>query len=261
MAACSLVLLQLGVSPDSRAVGRLYVKDALVSPNHEGDIEALLVRQEPAGEVSAGGEPLELISGGNIIGTEITAASGVATFHYTPSRKETVRLTVRTAKEAHVSATAVTTVAAWERRTPMLVVEMSALYDPQSREPLPDAADEMSKLTQFYYNAMYLADETATSDAGFRSTDRARQWLAAHEFPVGYIVAKPSAQLDWGAKIDELRAAGWTTIKVGIGRSRDFAETFLQRRLEVVIVPEPAKGSVPKKARIAKDWKEVRRKL
>jgi hypothetical protein len=261
MAACGLVLLQLGVSPDSRAVGRLYVKDALVSPNRAGDIEALLVRQGPAGEVQSGGEPLELISEGKTVGTAITAASGVAIFHYTPSRKETVRLMVRTAKEAHVSATAVTTVAAWERRTPMLVVEMAALYDPQSREPLPDAADELRKLTQFYYNAMYLADEAAAVDDGFRSTDRARQWLAAHEFPVGYIVAKPTRQSDWGTKIDELRATGWTTIKVGIGRSRGFAEMFLQRRLEVVIVPEPAKGSVPKKARIAKNWKEVRRKL
>ncbi len=64
-----------------------------------------------------------------------------------------------------------------------------------------------------------------------------------------------------GTKIDELHAAGWKTVKVGIGRSKAFAEVFLQRRLDAIIVPEPTKGDVPKKAKVAKDWKEVRKKL
>jgi hypothetical protein len=64
-----------------------------------------------------------------------------------------------------------------------------------------------------------------------------------------------------GDKLDELHAAGWKTLKTGIGRSKAFAEAFLQRRLEAVIVPEPAKGEVPRKAKVAKEWKEVRKKL
>ena len=64
-----------------------------------------------------------------------------------------------------------------------------------------------------------------------------------------------------GTKIDELHAAGWKTVKTGIGRSKTFAEAFLQRRLQAVIVPEPMKGDVPRKAKVAKDWKEVRKKL
>jgi hypothetical protein len=58
-----------------------------------------------------------------------------------------------------------------------------------------------------------------------------------------------------------LHAAGWTTVKIGIGRTKTFAEAFLQRRLEAVIVPEPKKGAAPRKAKVAKDWKEVRKKL
>jgi hypothetical protein len=64
-----------------------------------------------------------------------------------------------------------------------------------------------------------------------------------------------------GAKIDEFHAAGWKTIKTGVGRSKAFAEAFLQRRLDAIMVPEPTKGEVPRKARVAKNWKDVRKKL
>jgi hypothetical protein len=46
-----------------------------------------------------------------------------------------------------------------------------------------------------------------------------------------------------------------------VGRTKAFAETFLQRRLDAVLVPEPPKGDAPRKAKVAKEWKEVRRKL
>ena len=49
-------------------------------------------------------------------------------------------------------------------------------------------------------------------------------------------------------KLDELHAAGWKTAKTGIGRTRAFAEAFLQRRLEAIIVPEPEKGDAAKPA-------------
>jgi hypothetical protein len=64
-----------------------------------------------------------------------------------------------------------------------------------------------------------------------------------------------------GAKIDELHAAGWRTVKVGVGRSKAFVESFVQRRLDAIMVPEPPKGEVPRKAKVAKDWKDVRKKL
>ena len=71
----------------------------------------------------------------------------------------------------------------------------------------------------------------------------------------------PSDPAALGAKLDEMHAAWWTTLKIGVGRTKAFAEAFLQRRLDAVMVPEPAKGEAPRKAKVAKEWKEVRKKL
>ena len=71
----------------------------------------------------------------------------------------------------------------------------------------------------------------------------------------------PPGEEALGAKIDELHEAGWKTIKTGIGRSKAFVETFLRRRLDAIVVPEPSTGEAPRKAKVAKDWKEVRKKM
>jgi hypothetical protein len=60
--------------------------------------------------------------------------------------------------------------------------------------------------------------------------------------------------------IESLRADGWDNVKAGIGRTRDFAEGLVAQRLDVVIVPEPDRGQLPKKAQVAKSWKDVRKK-
>ena len=91
--------------------------------------------------------------------------------------------------------------------------------------------------------------------------EQARQWLKEQKFPVGYILVLPDGPEGFGAKLDELHAAGWKTLKVGVGRTKVFAEAFLQRRLGAVMVPEPAKGEAPRKAKVAKEWKDVRKRL
>jgi hypothetical protein len=60
--------------------------------------------------------------------------------------------------------------------------------------------------------------------------------------------------------IDGLRVDGWDNVKAGIGRTREFAEALVGLRLDVVIVPELERESLPKKAQAAKSWKEVRKK-
>jgi hypothetical protein len=126
---------------------------------------------------------------------------------------------------------------------------------------MPDAAEELGKLTRFYYNVIYVA----TEDRAVGSTDqvnaRVGQWLKDHKFPAGHIVVLSPDVAALGAKLDELHAAGWTTLKIGVGRTKAFTEAFLQRRLEAVMVPEPAKGEAPRKAKVAKEWKEVRKKM
>jgi hypothetical protein len=49
-------------------------------------------------------------------------------------------------------------------------------------------------------------------------------------------------------------------VKAGIGRTSDFAEDLVAQRLDVVIVPEPERGQLPKKAQVARSWKDVRKK-
>jgi hypothetical protein len=125
------------------------------------------------------------------------------------------------------------------------------------RKPMVGAVDELAKLTQFYYRVIYVV---AGRD-GFQSSAEAREWLKKHKFPAGYVLTLPTDTNALGAKIDELHADGWRTVKVGIGRSKAFVESFIQRRLDAIMVPEPPKGEVPRKAKVAKDWKEVRKKL
>ena len=68
----------------------------------------------------------------------------------------------------------------------------------------------------------------------------------------------PSGNEALAAKIDELRTSGWNVIKVGIRPTKAFAEAFLQRRIDTVIVPEPAKSEIPRKAKVAKqDYQTV----
>jgi hypothetical protein len=96
---------------------------------------------------------------------------------------------------------------------------------------------------------------------GFTVSSETRTWLETHKFPRGFVLTLPAQEEALGAKIDELHSAGWKTIKTGVGRSKAFIETFLRRRLEAIMVPEPSKAEAPRKAKVAKDWKEVRKKL
>ncbi len=125
---------------------------------------------------------------------------------------------------------------------------------------MPDAANELGKLTQFYYRVIYVVTLPAGADR-FHASTQAREWLKTHKFPTGYVLVLPPGENTLGTMIDELHAAGWGMIKTGIGRTKAFAEAFLQRRFKAVIVPEPAKGEAPRNAKVAKGWKEVRKRL
>jgi hypothetical protein len=186
-------------------------------------------------------------------------------------------LTVRVGENPRVDrAEAMANLAVWERRTPILAVEVAALMEEATassplpllplgekteRSPMPAAADELSKLAQFYYNVIYIATAESDRSGGFMTNELIRAWLKTHKFPPGHILVLSGSSDALGRQLDELHTGGWKTLKFGIGRSKAFAEAFLQRRLEVVIVPEPTKGELPRKARVAKDWKEVRKKL
>ncbi len=257
--------------------GTLTVHDSLTSPNQPATIEATLTGESLLTETGLGGEPIELLVAGKVVATAMTGGDGRAFLSYTPKAKGAVLFTVRVGTTPRVAvAEAGANLAVWERRNPIMAVEMVALMEDaagqgltvtwpgkeaEGRRPMPDAAKELGKLTRFYYNVLYVV----TRDQAMGNNDlvnaQARQWLKDQKFPVGHILVLPSGPEAVGAKLDEMHAAGWKTLKIGVGRTKAFAEAFLQRRLEAVMVPEPAKGDAPRKAKVAKDWKDVRKKM
>jgi hypothetical protein len=265
------------LSAEEKIPGTLTVHDSLTSPNQPATIEATLTWKGLLTETRLGGEPIELLIAGNVVATAMTGGDGRAFLSYTPKAKGAVPFTVRVGTTPRVAVTeAGANLAVWERRNPIMAVEMAALMEDvvgqgptvtlpgkeaEGRRPMPDAAIELGKLSQFYYNLLYVV----TRDKAMGSSDlvnaQARQWLKDQKFPVGHILVLPSDPEAVGAKLDEMHAAGWKTLKIGVGRTKEFADAFLQRRLEAVMVPEPAKGEAPRKAKVAKEWKDVRKKL
>jgi hypothetical protein len=265
------------LSAAEKIPGTLTVHDSLTAPNQPAIIEATLKEKSLLTETSLGGEPIELLVAGNVVATAMTGGDGRAFLSYSPKAKGTVPFTVRVGTTPRVAvAEAGANLAVWERRNPIMAVEMAALMEDvvgqgpfvtwpgkevEGRRPMPDAANELGKLSQFYYNLLYVVMQDKVVGSNDQLNAQARQWLKDQKFPVGHILVLPSDPEAFGAKIDEMHAAGWKTLKIGVGRTKAFAEAFLQRRLEAVMVPEPAKGDAPRKAKVAKEWKEVRKKM
>ena len=250
----------------------LWVKDGLAVPNRPVTIEAKLATKSLLTSAGLGGEPLELVVDGQVVSSAMTGGDGKALLAYTPKAQGIVRLQVRVGHSPRVApAEGLANLAVWERRNPIIAVELASLMEELppgagltfgiEPKPMPDAANELGKLTQFYYRVVYVVSSGSGASDAFQTTVQARDWLKTHKFPAGYVLVLPSGDQALGEKIDELHAAGWKTIKTGIGRSKAFVEAFLQRRLEAVMVPIPAKADTPRKAKLAKDWKEVRKKL
>ena len=257
--------------------GNLTVHDSLTSPNQPATIEATLTRKSLLTETSLGGEPIELLVANKVVAFAMTGGDGRAFLSYTPKAKVVLPFTVRVGTTPRVVVTeAAANLAVWERRSPIMAVELISLMEDvvgqeptmtlsgkaaEARRPMPDAAAELGKLTQFYYNVLYVVTRDKAMGTDDQVSAQARQWLKDQKFPVGHILVLPSDPKALGTKLDDMHAAGWKSLKIGVGRTKAFAETFLQRRLDAVMVPEPAKGEAPRKAKVVKTWKDVRKVL
>ncbi len=263
------------LSAEEKVSGTLTVRDSLTSPNQPATIQATLTRKNLLSETGLGGEPIELLIAGKVVAIAMTGGDGRAILSYSSKAKGTLPFTVRVGTTPRVAvAEAGANLAVWDRRSPIMAVELAALMeDPvgqnpimilpgkeaESRPPLPDAAEELGKLTQFYYNVLYVASSDKVIGSNDQVNAQVRQWLKDQKFPVGHILVLPPGSEALGAKLDEFHDDGWKTLKIGVGRTKAFAEAFLQRRLDAVMVPEPAKGEAPRKAKVAKTWKDVRK--
>ena len=249
--------------------GILTVHDALTLPNHPVRIEAQLGGKAPGGGSQWSGVGVHLSIDGKAVATAKTNESGHASFDYLAKMRGTYVIAVSVDDAASVAAdNGHATLCVWERRRPIILVELAALIQPvtsastgtaaeSSLQPLSDAADELSRLTQYYYNVVYVSGGEQ-SPSEIAAIGNVRRWLESHKFPPGF-VAPPSEGL--GATLETFKQGGWATMKTGIVRTRSSAEMLLQHRFEVVVVPELPKGEMPRKAKAAKEWKDVRKRL
>jgi hypothetical protein len=260
----------------SKVDGILTLTDALTIPNRPAKIEATLVQSGLLGPSGLGGESLQLQIGGTTVARAMTGGDGRAYFEYTPKARGSVKMEVVLPDSPRVEASQASgLLAVWEHRKPILLVEASSLVDQPSEpsvpvapfgkpafqlKPSPDAAEELTRMAQFYYNVMYVA---AVNDGPFPAgtSGEFRRWLDEHMFPTGLIVHQKITSEGLGAMLDELKSEGWTAIKSGIGRTPAFATVLVERRMDAVLVPDPPKGKVPRKTKTAKNWKDVRKKL
>lgn len=259
-----------------KAQGQLSVRDTLTAPGRQARIEARLVHTG-LGQSGLGGEPLELLVGGEKTGRAMTGGDGRAFFEASCRMRGTYPVTVRLAGSPRVDSLAATgTLACWERRRPILLVDLAALAATPSRpfgippglplplggeapEPLPDAAEELKRLTDYFYNVIYLA---WSPHQGWSGETEARIWLRQAAFPAGLLMTVGPGQAGLRELLDRLKAEGWDNIKVGIGRTREFADTLVAHRIDTVILPAASRDEdVPKKAHVVKHWKEIRKKL
>jgi hypothetical protein len=255
----------------------LLVKDALMTLGQPAVVEAGLYANGLLSAVGLVGEPLELIVDGKVVATGMTGGDGRAFLSYQTKTLGLIPIQVRVGSSSRVVSTeGQANLVAWERRDPIIAIEVAALMDKQAAEkplpgigltfesertPMPDAAAELVKLTQYYYRVIYVATAPSSNAERLHLYVEVRAWLNAHKFPPGYLVMVQPGESGWGAMIDELYAGGWKNLKTGIGRSKAFTDAFLQRRLDAVAISDSAAGGVSRKAKVAKDWKEVRKKL
>lgn len=270
----ALLVLPIEISAAEKVTGKLYVQDALTVPGRPVKLEARLVRENLLAHTGLGGEQIEFLVGGKKIGKAMTGGDGHAFLEYTPRMRGNLVLTARLTESPRVASVEdAGTLFSWERRRPILLVEMTALTGeasapvmplpplssgktfPISPAPIPDAAGELKRLTDFYFNVMYVGTRAVTDDS-----DDMRQWLRKHGFPPGPVIAIRAGEGPLSEMIEGLRTDGWDNVKAGIGRTKEFADVLVAQRLDVVIVPEPERGQLPRKAQVAKSWKDVRKK-
>ncbi len=261
---------------DPQLQTRVLARDALVMSGKPVSLEARLVSDGVMGVNGLGGEQVEFTVAGTKAGTSMTGGDGLARLEYRTRQPGNHPVTVRLIPSKRVTGahegTAVLSV--WEKRRPILLVELASLMEPEGtpaspvplplpvgtlteRKAVPDAADELKRLAQFYFNVLYVSTGQG-GDAWSRSGDP-REWLKAHQFPSGYWMVVREGREGLTQALDQLKADGWDNLRTGIGRTKDFAEVLVGHRIGVVIVPEPQRGELPRKAKTAKEWKEIRK--
>jgi hypothetical protein len=275
-----LLILTVEAWGADKIEGVLSLRDGLTSPGRPVRLEARLVRSGVLGlQAGLGGEQVEFSVNRHSIGTSMTGGDGRAILEYTPRMRGNQEVTVNLTANPRVnSQPAKGMLFSWERRRPILLVEVLALVEPaksspsvlpslpldlglsQPPVPVPEAAEELKRLTEYFYNVIYVA---RIDGAGSGEDGALRDWLSQNHFPPGVAIRLKSGAQALNEKLDELKSEGWDNLKAGIGRTRSFAEVLSERRMPVIIMPDSNRDGekLPRKTMVIDNWKEVRKKL
>src|SRR5207244_4947961 len=118
------------VNAADKITGSLVVRDALTMPGRPVMLQARLVHDGLLQQTGIGGEQLEFLVAGKKVGTAMTGGDGRAFREYTPRMPGNQVITVRLVPNKRVeSPEANATLACWERRRPILLVEAAALAE------------------------------------------------------------------------------------------------------------------------------------
>ncbi len=264
----TLGVLQLG--PVYAGSAELYITDALTFPGHSVELQARLTENDDRAKQTLSGEELEFFVQGRLVGRSTTDDQGWARVEYTPKMRGNLELLVKRVTSSKVDAIqAKGRLLSWERRRPILLVDIAVLFQAVSPPPegFPDsglqlgnpqesAAAELGKLAEYYYNLVYL-DLT-----GKVELETVHLWLRKHHFPPGRIQKLSNNPESLSDMLRQLKEEGWENVSGGIGQSVLFAEVLLKNRLQTVIVAgaEPA-DEFPRRAVLLPDWSRVRRYL
>ena len=256
-----------------RMQASLEVEDVLTLPGERVQLKAFLSGQDIQDQnVGVGNEDVEFFIQNRSIGHAKTSSDGTAIFEFVPRVRGNLTIKVQVHGSTRVAdQEAVGLLASWEKRRPILIVDLVSLLPPNVgagpsspatseetilADPNTHAIHELEKLGKFYYNLVYLSRSPEAS------VKTVRNWLHQHQFPLGIPMAIQPGSKSLITFIETLQTDGWQNVESGIGRSPEFAEVLLERRIQTVIIQETETDEkFPRRAKIVNDWTKVRRYL
>lgn len=274
-----------------KVTGHLIVEDVMARPGTPVTLKAALLEQGLLGRKGLGGETLTFTVQGQRAGTALTGGDGRAFLEFKTHMRgnHTIVAAVESSRRvASVEGTG--NLASWERRRPILLVDVSTLFQHDTSragelprlpmlehlenlgkavgetlaeslgetlgKPREHASHALSKLAEFYYNVIYLQTRQG---ADLHET---RDWLRQHEFPTGITKQVSLDAKALSALMEQLREGGWDNLEAGIGHTWEFAHTLVKQRIKTVIFPDPnEKKTYPRRTKIVHSWNEVRKQL
>jgi len=281
---CSLCILFVGqavfdieqIHAADKAKPTVIVSDVLTTPGEPVQLQARVFEESLFGrEIGLGGETIEFLVEQQVVGTTMTGGDGRAFLEFAPRMRGNFTITVRLPESPRVlSAEGKGLLASWERKKPILLIDLVAVMQEKSNPQLPlptfpinfsptvlgeadnEAPEELEKLGRFYYNIMYLF----RTEAGVKKN--LQEWIRTNQFPSGFPKIIPSGRQALEELIVQLEKDGWANVAGGIGRTAEFAEVLVEHRLKAVILHDPEdKEGFPRRAILVKSWNKVRKHL